>query len=93
MAAVILMGGGGASDGKPAAAPTVSAAASVSVDPQAAEKAAVLATYAGMGTAEVRSYACPRPRHRYTRTSAASPGGRYPVTATTTWDVAWEGAV
>ncbi|MFD4919596.1 hypothetical protein ACFWNR_41140 [Streptomyces virginiae] len=38
-------------------APTVSAAAPVSVDPQAAEKAAVLAAYAGMGAAEVRSYA------------------------------------
>ncbi|WP_371594729.1 ATP/GTP-binding protein [Streptomyces virginiae] len=30
--------------------------------------------------------------HKYTRTSDGSPGGRYPVTATTTWDVAWEGA-
>ncbi|MCX5199442.1 hypothetical protein OOK31_37165 [Streptomyces sp. NBC_00249] len=30
--------------------------------------------------------------HMYTRTSAQSPGGRYPVTATTTWDVAWAGA-
>ncbi|WP_371594727.1 hypothetical protein [Streptomyces virginiae] len=38
-------------------APTVSAAAPVSVDPQAAEKAAVLAAYAGMGAAEVRTYA------------------------------------
>ncbi|MFD9618113.1 hypothetical protein ACFWB2_12650 [Streptomyces virginiae] len=37
-------------------APTVSAAASASVDPQAAEKAAVLAAYAGMGAAEVRTY-------------------------------------
>lgn len=30
--------------------------------------------------------------HMYERTSANSPGGRYPVTATTTWDVAWSGA-
>ncbi|MER7338858.1 ATP/GTP-binding protein [Streptomyces sp. NPDC000075] len=30
--------------------------------------------------------------HMYTRTSAQAPGGRYPVTATTTWDVAWAGA-
>ncbi|MFB6514100.1 hypothetical protein ACFCW4_33070 [Streptomyces virginiae] len=35
----------------------MSAAASVSVDPQAAEKAAVLAACAGMGAAEVRTYA------------------------------------
>ncbi|MFF3432173.1 hypothetical protein [Streptomyces sp. NPDC002602] len=30
--------------------------------------------------------------HTYTRTSATAPGGRYPVTATSTWDVQWEGA-
>ncbi|MFD9618111.1 hypothetical protein ACFWB2_12640 [Streptomyces virginiae] len=30
--------------------------------------------------------------HKYTRTSAQASGGRYPVTAATTWDVAWEGA-
>ncbi|MGW6976466.1 ATP/GTP-binding protein [Streptomyces sp. NPDC054952] len=30
--------------------------------------------------------------HMYTRTSAQAPGGRYPVTATSTWDVQWEGA-
>ncbi|MFD3780753.1 hypothetical protein [Streptomyces sp. NPDC058612] len=29
--------------------------------------------------------------HRYTRTSAQAPGGRYPVTATTTWDIGWAG--
>ncbi|MFD3680081.1 ATP/GTP-binding protein [Streptomyces sp. NPDC058613] len=30
--------------------------------------------------------------HRYTCTSAQAPGGRYPVTATTTWDIQWAGA-
>ncbi|MGW2587537.1 hypothetical protein ACWCYZ_40785 [Streptomyces virginiae] len=37
-------------------ASTASASAASSVDPQSAEKAAVLAAYAGMGAAEVRSY-------------------------------------
>ncbi|MFI1154984.1 ATP/GTP-binding protein [Streptomyces sp. NPDC020817] len=30
--------------------------------------------------------------HMYERTSARAPGSRYPVTATTTWDVTWSGA-
>ncbi|WP_392893222.1 ATP/GTP-binding protein [Streptomyces sp. LN699] len=30
--------------------------------------------------------------HVYTRTSATAPGGRFPVTATSTRDVRWEGA-
>ncbi|MFF1561685.1 ATP/GTP-binding protein [Streptomyces sp. NPDC058279] len=30
--------------------------------------------------------------HMYTATSAQAPGGRYPVTATTTWDIQWAGA-
>ncbi|MFJ5811115.1 ATP/GTP-binding protein [Streptomyces sp. NPDC093093] len=30
--------------------------------------------------------------HMYTRTSAQAPGGRYPVTATSTWDIQREGA-
>ncbi|MFG2299175.1 hypothetical protein [Streptomyces sp. NPDC048603] len=30
--------------------------------------------------------------HMYQRTSTDHPGGRYPVTATTTWDIEWSGA-
>lgn len=41
---------------------------------------------AGIEWAEGRSSTC---AHTYTRSSRHEPSGRYPVTATVTWDVAW----
>ncbi len=41
---------------------------------------------AGIEWAEGRSSTC---THTYTRSSRHHPAGRYPVTATVTWDVAW----
>lgn len=52
-------------------------------------------TCARPGTPYQKSYGAqesPDCGHRYTRTSTGEPGGRFPVTATTTWDIEWTGA-
>ncbi|WP_327359896.1 ATP/GTP-binding protein [Streptomyces sp. NBC_01296] len=52
-------------------------------------------TCTGSGTpyaAEFGKQMSPDCGHMYTRTSAQAPGGRYAVTATTTWEISWAGA-
>lgn len=53
--------GGGGGDEKPAAASSVAPSPSRTVDPDAAEKRAVLEAYEGMSEAEVRTYAKGKP--------------------------------
>ncbi|WP_328623212.1 hypothetical protein [Streptomyces sp. NBC_00354] len=51
-------------------------------------------TCTGPGTpyaAEFGKQMAPDCGHMYTRTSAQAPGGRYAVTATTTWEISWAG--
>jgi hypothetical protein len=51
-------------------------------------------TCANPGTPYVTAYGAvdsPTCGHRYARTSESQPGGKYPVTATSQWQVTWEG--
>jgi hypothetical protein len=51
-------------------------------------------TCANAGTPFVAAYGAvdsPNCGHRYERTSASQPGGTFPVTATSQWQVSWEG--
>jgi hypothetical protein len=46
------------------------------------------------GTPYLKAYgdmASPDCRHKYTRPSRTNASGRFPITATTTWDVTWVG--